>query len=147
MVIAASMQSCEGPAGPEGPIGPQGASYYYINKSFTVDSNDWYDNGSCYIYTFKIPELTANICETASINAYFFDDEDYQYQLPYEQFFWEDDGDQKDPVTGEIYTNKIYYSRLIRYDFTQGEITFVVNYSDFAEDRPETMDFRLVVHY
>ena len=151
--IAVAAQSCEGPTGPEGPMGPAGpagkdGTPFYINKEFTVDSEHWIDNGNCYVYTFEVEELTADICNSASINVYYYDADDYQYQLPYEEYNWEDDGEaQKDPNTGEIIQPKWYYSQLIRYDFAPGEITFVVAYTDFRYNTPPSMDFRLVVHY
>ena len=152
MVIAASMQSCEGPAGPEGPMGPMGpagqdgSSFYYINKEFTVEKGHWIGDGECFYYEFKVPELTKEVCESAVINAYCYN-EDFQNPLPYVTFHYIDK-DAKNPVTGEITTEPYRWTRTVRFDYTPGMLTFVVNYSDFNdEDIPPTMDFRLVVHY
>ena len=148
MDIAASMQSCEGPAGPEGPMGPMGPageSFFYLNKEFTVESGHWIGDDNCFYYEFEVPELTKEICESAVINAYYYSDE-FQNQLPYVTFdrvF----NDVKDPITNEITSEQYAWTRTVRFDFTQGLLTFVVNYSDFDSEQPPTMDFRLVVHY
>lgn len=150
MVIAASMQSCEGPAGPEGPMGPMGpagqdGSFYFINKEFTIASDHWVDDGEGFIYTMKVPELTAEVCETAVINVYCYYG-DYQKQLPFVTFH-QMFKDERNPETGEITSVPYRWTRNISYDFNEGEITFCVFYSDFDSERPETLDFRLVVHY
>ena len=149
LVLAAAITGCEGPAGPEGPMGPAGpaGSYYYINKDYTIAPKDWVFDDGCYYCEMQIPELTSDICETASINVYYYYG-DYQKPLPVVQYESEKGTQYVDQVTGEIKYDVIYYSRLIHYDFTEGLLTFVITYSDFAEDAPtEKMDFRLVVHY
>ena len=149
MIIAATMQSCEGPAGPEGPMGPAGpagSSFYYINKEYTVDSNDWLLMGNDYIYEFPVPELTKNVCESAVINVYTYTN-GFQNQLPHVTFH-RVFKDNKNPQTNEITSVAYDWTQTVRYDFKEGMLTFIVNYSDFADDeQPETMDFRLVVHY
>ncbi|MBR6179316.1 MAG: collagen-like protein [Bacteroidales bacterium] len=152
LAIAATITSCEGPAGPEGPMGPAGptgpaGSYYYINKDYTIAPRDWVFEDGCYYCEISIPELTKDISETASINVYYYYG-DYQKPLPVVQYESETGQEYTDPITGEIKSDVFYYSRLIHYDFTDGLLTLVITYSDFAEDAPkEKMDFRLVIHY
>lgn len=151
MVIAASMQSCEGPAGPEGPMGPMGpagqdgSSFFFINKEFTVESAHWINEGSYFSYTFDIPELNKEMCESASIVVYRYYDET-QTPLPDVKHHSEDKEEKNE--NGEIVPFSIYWTTTVDYDYQPGKITFYYTCSDFfTNENPPTMDFRLVVHY
>lgn len=155
MVIAASMQSCEGPAGPEGPMGPMGPagqSFNSITKDWQVASEKWeYNADDCYFYfTTEVPELDEEISLNADISVYCWDlseKNDFQYQLPYILHEREKTGEEENPNTGKIEPVYIYWDRTTMYDIEPGYITVRVAYSDFADVNPPSMDFRLVVHY
>lgn len=153
--IAVMTQSCEGPAGPEGPMGPAGPagkSFTSITKDWSVASEKWeYNADDCYFYfTTEVPELEEEISLNADISVYCWDlseKNDFQYQLPYIVHEREKTGEETNPNTGVIEPVYIYWDRTTMYDIEPGFITVRVAYSDFAEEVPPSMDFRLVIHY
>ena len=153
--IAVVAQSCEGPTGPEGPMGPAGPagkSFTSITKDWQVVSEKWeYNADDCYFYfTTEVPELDEEISLNADISVYCWDlsqTTDFQYQLPYILHEREKVGETTNPTTGKIEPEYIYWDRTTMYDIEPGYITVRVSYSDFADEMPPSMDFRLVVHY
>jgi len=148
IAAAAILQGCEGPAGPEGPMGPAGpagTAFFYINKEYTIESQHWIKHDGYFSYTFNVPELTIDVCKSASVMVYRYY-EDSQTPLPdvkHQSELVEDKDDN-----GVINSETIYWTVTVDYDYIPQQLTIYYTCSDFFDsEQPPTMDFRLVCHY
>ena len=140
LISMAAFLSCEGPIGPEGPMGPQGSQGSGNNwkiQNFTVESPDWVyaeDQNTGlnkhYFFTFQFSELSSFIYRDGLVVAYLVDNTSQQ-TLPVVRHFEND--------------KKAKWTRTIDYEINQGKITFYVTNSDFINQRPETLNFRVVM--
>lgn len=91
-------------------------------ESFYIDvyPNNWVDDpGLSYIYaTFNAPEITPGVIENGIVVAYYIDSDGRDNMLPYLLPY-------RDATTGELYYENI------RFDMSPGEITFIIEDSDF----------------
>ena len=91
-------------------------------ESFYIDvyPNHWVDDyGLPYIYaTFSAPEITPNVIEDGIVVAYYIDENGRDNMLPYLLPYR--DGN----------TDNLYYEN-VRFDMSPGEITFIIEDSDF----------------
>lgn len=132
-VVALIVASCQGPIGPEGPQG-YGTNWKIINLVAT--QSDWVENldkdgiNRYYSCNFSIPEITSEVYNNGSVNAYMLID-NTQQTLPFVRHF-ED-------------INKNLWTRTIDFDFTKGGMNFYVTISDFNAEPPGTMNFRVVL--
>ncbi len=152
MLAALLLGSCRGDEGPMGPMGPAGPAgldgkdaegFKSWALTFTVEQNDWEaitDTDEPYFRCVfeNVNELDNSVLgNNALLTVYRLLDDDYNATLPITKLHKEtkDDGD-------------VFYTQLIDYEFAPGAIRFYVTNSDFyMDDKPETMDFKVVVHY
>jgi hypothetical protein len=111
-----------------------GDELYMYSQEFEVLSEDWipvWDDGVVlyYYYTFRMDRLDNTVCEIGEVSATHFVDGRTQTQLPETLYYF--DG----------------ASENITFDYSPGEIRFVVSYSDFANIAPDNMVFRVVLNY
>ncbi len=110
----------------------------WYSKKITVKSDDWVlhsnrDNDNIYYYAdIKVSELTGSICKGGIICCYLYED-NAQTQLPCTRYY--QDSDQN------------YWSKTIDYDFYKGGITIYVTDSEFYDENPGDMEFRLAFIY
>lgn len=108
--------------------------------NLTVRAQDWlvnYDQANdipqYYSYTFSMPEITPLMYEEGLVQVYgVFDGA--QQVLPYVQHF-----------QGTDNVNTWRWTRTIDYRYAAGELTVFVTNSDFANDPPKGMNFRVVL--
>ncbi len=148
MLAVLLLGSCRGDEGPMGPMGPagqdglDGEGFKTLEFTFTVDQNDWdaiTDTEEPYFKCmFDFKELEATIINQGMLSVYRLLDEDYNATLPITKPHKETNDAGED----------IYYTQLIDYEFAPGKISFYVTNSDFfMDEKPETMEFKVVVHY
>lgn len=105
--------------------------YFSVNSS-----RDWKqgadENGlnPYYHATFKIRGLTDLVFDKGAVLVY-LDNGDYQQVLPYIRHYENAEGAR--------------WTKTIDYDLEIGKITFYVTYSDFADEKPEGMDFKVIL--
>jgi hypothetical protein len=91
-------------------------------ESFYIDvyPNHWVDDpGLTYIYaTFVAPEITTGVIEDGIVVAYYIDGDGRDNMLPYLLPYRDDS------------TDELYYEN-VRFDMSQGKITFIIEDSDF----------------
>lgn len=89
---------------------------FYID----VEPRHWVDNpGLTYIYaTFVAPEITADVINNGIVVAYYIDGDGRDNMLPYLLPY-------RDGNTGSLYYENV------RFDMSQGQITFIIQDSDF----------------
>lgn len=108
---------------------------YGIVKTFYIDvySNHWVDrNDLPYIYaSFSAPEITKEVIENGIVVAYFIDADERDNMLPYLLPYYDNNiGD--------------YYYENVRFDVSRGEITFIIEDSDFNHANiPSHMSFKV----
>ncbi len=151
--------SCEGPMGPQGPIGPQGpqgeagesgesgGGAYWKYYTYTVRSQDWElvstNDGlnTYYMYEFRNTDITQEIYDEGFIVGYLVqspgEENEVITPLPYVVHRGETLENGDSALWTETYT----------YDYMPGSVAFYVQFSDFFEQQPEDMTFRLVLHY
>ncbi|OPZ96791.1 MAG: hypothetical protein BWY72_01504 [Bacteroidetes bacterium ADurb.Bin416] len=101
-----------------------------------IRSSDWVadtdDDGINLYYSCRVnmPELSSFIYQNGMVQAY-YKTADYQQQLPYVRHY--------ENLAGDLWT------RTIDYDYEVGYMNFYVTNSDFVNERPETMKFRIVL--
>ncbi len=111
---------------------------YVVNPVQTVylDAyrNNWVpDPNTSYIYaSFKMPEITNTIIQNGIVVAYYIDGQ-YDNMLPYLLPYLDQN------------TNLLYYENL-RFDMRAGEITFIIEDSDFNRPNPPShMKFKVSI--
>lgn len=148
IIIAAALTACIGPQGPQGPQGEQGEpgiSTQWEVINLTVPTDDWELVSSTdgtnpyYRAKFDVPELDDFIYDQGLTKCYIeFNrgtNNAYQQELPYVRHFEAYENDQQ-----------IIWTQTVDYDFGIGFVNVYVTFSDFfVDERPETMDFRLVL--
>ena len=91
-------------------------------ESFYIDvyPNHWVDHyGLSYIYaSFSAPEITTGVIEDGIVVAYYIDGDGRDNMLPYLLPY-------RDGRTGNLYYENV------RFDISPGEITFIIQDSDF----------------
>lgn len=136
--------SCEGPQGPQGPRGPQGpqGENGIANKvilDYSIQSHHWNrieDNNGLFLYYQVLidePELDQYVYDNAAIVAYLeYQENDYMLQkmLPTVANHEDNSGD--------------FWFQTVTFDYGINSIAFQVNNSDFREDAPGNMHFRVV---
>ncbi|HRZ96109.1 MAG TPA: hypothetical protein P5084_01020 [Paludibacter sp.] len=130
--IALFAASCEGPRGPEGPQG-EGTNWEVIN--IKVRSSDWVrntdaNNAVYYSALVTVPELTEFIYDFGNVINYV----DYgtsQQTLPSVRHNKDKDNN--------------LWTTTIDYDFAIGNVKYYVTNSDFFDEKPADMYFRLVL--
>ncbi len=155
--IALCIVACKGEPGPQGPAGQNGkdgkdglvnfkildfeipsGSWNYSGPTGSIDRNNYY-----FYYTFDVPELTADIYDNGSVQAYReFDsgtNKAAQHQLPLVQHIEVEDGD-----------SMYFYTETTDYEYGVGQISFFFTMSDFyyeVDDSqlPSDMHFRVVL--
>ncbi|MBQ1698599.1 MAG: collagen-like protein [Bacteroidales bacterium] len=155
-MLLGSCRGDDGPMGPEGPMGPQGErgmdgrdgrdgidgeGLKTLKYTFEVSTNDWklVDGDEPYFeYEFPFVELTSSVIDNGGqVTAYRIYDDDYHDALPLTKYHKE---------TNE--NGEIFYEEHIDFGFAPGSLKFFVTNSDFyVKDRPETMNFKVVVQY
>ena len=131
--IALLAVSCQGPVGSEGPQG-YGTNWKIINLK--VAAKDWVattDNNGLnkwYSCHFTMSEITSFVFTDGTTLTYFLDN-GIQQPLPYVQHY-ED-------------ANLNLWTRTIRFDYAVGGMNLYVTNSDFANDPPVAMNFRVVL--
>lgn len=106
-------------------------------KKITVKAKDWelYSNRDNDIYYFAdidVSELTSAVCKGGIVCCYLYEG-DAQTQMPCTRYY--QDSDQN------------YWSKTIDYDFYKGGITIYVTDSEFYDENPGDMEFRLAFIY
>ena len=120
VILSLTLFSCEGPMGPQGPQGVPGEGMFWKYYTYTVKSQDW--------------QL---VTSPDGLNTYYM----YEFQnkditpLPYTIHKGEADGD-----------NALLWTETYTYDYMPGSVAFYVQYSDFIEQQPGDMVFRLVLN-
>jgi hypothetical protein len=102
------------------------------SADWTLDTDDDGTNGYYYC-EIDMPEITPYVFNDGMVQAYFIDD-GIQQVLPYTRHY-------------EVYEgeNLFRWTRTIDYDYSVGSMTIYVTNSDFVNERPSTMDFRVVL--
>lgn len=106
-----------------------------IQKNLKVESYEWTrfvspDMPGYYSATFDVPELNSYNYETAMVTCEIYLG-DARQPLPYSTHYKNEIGHQ--------------WTRTVDYQYSQGKISFYVTASDYEEDVPETMRFRLSI--
>ncbi|MDR0371060.1 MAG: hypothetical protein LBH80_04315 [Prevotellaceae bacterium] len=133
--------SCTGPMGPQGPQGPSGkdGNANWIVTDFKIFSADWVSvfdkNGNflLYEYIFDYEDLNDFVYNNRAYLAYIEVVEGntkIQRQLPY-------------TITHE--TDGVLWEQRIASDYANGSIRFYVVNTDFRDNRPDDMLFRVVL--
>lgn len=143
-IISLALFSCEGPMGPQGPQGV-GEGMYWKYYTYTVRSQDWelVTSGdglnTYYMYVFDNKDITDDLY----LNGYALG---YLVQSP---------GSDDEVITPLPYTvhrgsndpeGTLLWTETYTYDYMPGSVAFYVQYSDFAQQQPEDMVFRLVLN-
>lgn len=111
---------------------------YHSNvKSYYIDvrANHWVDDpGLTYIYaSFNMPEITNKVIEDGIVVAYFIDNSGRDNMLPYLLPYFDQN------------INDYYYEN-VRFDISRGEITFIIEDSDFKHANiPNLMKFKVSI--
>lgn len=150
MVIALAAVACEGPMGPQGPAGEDGAdgtSTSWEIIDLNVPSDNWElqygaEDGSNPYYTasFDIPEIDDFVYDSGLTMCYIEFNKGTEYRtqqiLPYVRHY-----------EGYDESNaQFIWTQTVDYEYAEGRVTIFVTYSDFYVDqKPEAMDFRLVL--
>ena len=128
VILSLTLFSCEGPMGPQGPQGVPGEGMFWKYYTYTVKSQDWqlvtspddlYIDGYVLGYLVQTPGA----------------DNEVITPLPYTIHKGEADGD-----------NAMLWTETYTYDYMPGSVAFYVQYSDFIEQQPGDMVFRLVLN-
>lgn len=136
VVITLFLASCGGPMGPQGPAGYDGANTNWKIVDLVVNSSDWVENVDAfsrnryYSCHFNMPEISSFIFSSGSVNTYIKID-NKQQPLPYVRHFEN--------------AQLIMWTRTVDYEFLVGGLNVFVTNSDFLQQTPETMRFRVVL--
>ena len=127
--ITLLIASCQGPQGPQG----EGANWKIIN--IKVKSSDWVkkteaNNVVYYSAMVSVPELTEFIYDFGSVTNY-VDFGNSQQVLPM--------------VRHNKNDKNVLWTTTIDYDFAVGNVKYYVTNSDFFDEVPAEMNFRLVL--
>ena len=127
----------------EGPSGKDGLEAYWFVDDYLIRANEWQlvgrvdDLNSYYRASISINALNRNIYEDGNVFCYMYqtlNNREVQTPLPFTI--------PKANDEGELWTET--YS----FDFSQGQITFYFNCSDFyTNNRPPATTFRVVLNY
>ena len=104
--------------------------------SLKVNSSDWIENtdnaglNRFYSYHFPVNEINPNIYNNGAVVGY-IELDNRQQTLPYVRHF--------ENSNGKLWT------RTVDFDYLKGGVNIYVTNSDFANDPPETMNFRIVL--
>jgi hypothetical protein len=104
--------------------------------NLVVSQNDWVVNTDAdglnkfYSYQFNMPEISSAIFNTGSLSTYVVLD-NAQQVLPYVRHYENNAGD--------------WWTRTVDCDYAVNKMNIYVTNSDFADDLPETMNFRVVL--
>ncbi|MDO4190711.1 MAG: hypothetical protein Q4D14_03355 [Bacteroidales bacterium] len=131
--------ACVGPRGPQGPQGPQGepgegTNWKIIN--LTVPANAWVEyadnnnQNNYYRALFDVPEINDFIYNSGLVICY-HEVNNSQIILPYVRHNQDQDGN--------------YWTTTVDFDYAVGSVAIYVTHSDFADDPPGEMNFRLVL--
>jgi len=134
-ILLLGFVACVGPEGPEGPRGPAGkdgrdggGAHVYI-QDVPVATGDWiWDNGY-YWCTKNVSFIDQYIYDVGVIKVYI----DYGVMQ------------QELPVVRHYGDGEFLWTRTTDYEFGIGKITFYVTNSDFFNERPEEMLFRVTI--
>ncbi len=146
-ILCVTLLSCEGPMGPQGPQGIPGTGINWKYYTCTVKSQDWElvrtEDGlnTYYMYIFdNLKELTEDVYIDGYVLGYLVQspgsNDEVISPLPYTTHRGEIDSEGNEFLWTETYT----------YDYMPGSVAFYVQYSDFAEQRPGEMVFRIVLN-
>ena len=145
MGAALMLWSCEGPQGPPGPAGQPGDSYQKKIYTCYVNNNNesrWQrvedENGLFLFYRsiFEIPAFTKNVFDTGMFMAYVMDG-DLQQPLPFEVY----NEYEGVPWQYQLWCDFVHSSR----DNPVGTVAFYYQDSEFNDNRPPNMEFRVVL--
>ena len=147
VIISLALFSCEGPMGPQGPQGVPGEGMYWKYYTYTVKSQDWElvttEDGlnTYYMYVFQNTDITDDLYLNGYVLGYLVQspgtNDEVITPLPYIVHRGSTDAQSgQEMLWTETYT----------YDYMPGSVAFYVQYSDFAQQRPEDMVFRLVLN-
>jgi hypothetical protein len=101
-----------------------------------VKSSDWKisrdDQGlNAYYYcTFNVPQVTKYVCDNGNVQAYYQSGQ-VQQVLPYVRHYENNEG--------------ALWTQTVDYDYSPGAINVYVTNSDFYEETPPAMKFRVVI--
>jgi len=104
--------------------------------NLVVDQKDWVVNtdndglNKFYSYQFSMPEISPAIYNTGSLTTYVVLD-NAQQSLPYVRHY--------EDANGAMWT------RTVDCDYSVNQMNIYVTNSDFADDAPGTMNFRVVL--
>ena len=130
VILSLTLFSCEGPMGPQGPQGVPGEGMFWKCYTYTVKSQDWQlvtspdGLNTYYMYEFQNKDITDDLYIDEVITP-----------LPYTIHKGEADED-----------NALLWTETYTYDYMPGSVAFYVQYSDFIEQQPGDMVFRLVLN-
>ena len=96
---------------------------------------------SYYQFVFNdVRELTDFVYTDGAVTGYLYQgngSEEVQTPLPYTL-----------PIGTIVNGNELLWTETTTFDYQAGSVAFYINYSDFATDvQPETMEFRVVLHW
>ena len=145
VILSLTLFSCEGPMGPQGPQGVPGEGMFWKYYTYTVKSQDWQlvtsPDGfhTYYMYEFQNKDITDDLYIDGYVLGYLVQspgaDNEVITPLPYTIHKGEADGD-----------NALLWTETYTYDYMPGSVAFYVQYSDFIEQQPGDMVFRLVLN-
>ena len=101
-----------------------------VNQSEWEELTDADGLNRYYFATFTMPEITNQVLEYGNVNAYIVLDNSQQI-LPYVRHFQDSEG--------------FLWTRTVDYEYLNGRFNIFVTNSDFIEEIPETMSFRVVL--
>ena len=146
IIISLALFSCEGPMGPQGPQGVPGEGMYWKYYTYTVKSQDWElvtspdGLNTYYMYVFDNNDITDDLYINGYVLGYLVQSPGTQDEvitpLPYVIHRGGTDNSGKEMLWTETYT----------YDYMPGSVAFYVQYSDFVQQQPGDMVFRLVIN-
>ena len=124
--------SCQGPVGPEGPQG--GTNTKIIN--LVASTGDWIETldvnqlNRYYYCHFSMPEITSDIFMNGSVSTNIIIDA-VQQPLPTVRHYQNTDGTS--------------WTQTIDFDYSVGGMNVYVTNSNFADNPPLTLNFRVVI--
>ena len=142
VLLFLALTSCIGTRGPQGPVGPQGpqgpagegTNWKIIN--LTVPANAWVEyadnnnQNNYYQALFDVPEITDFIYNSGLVLCY-HEINNSQIILPYVRHKQDTEGN--------------YWTTTVDFDYAIGSVAIYITHSDFADDAPGEMNFRLVL--
>lgn len=142
-IISLTLFSCEGPMGPQG---VPGEGMYWKYYTYTVKSQDWElvntadGLNTYYMFVFKNDDITDDLYLNGYALGYLVlspgTNDEVITPLPYTIHRGSTDSQEEKKLWTETFT----------YDYMPGSVAFYVQYSDFLQQQPEEMTFRLVLN-